>query len=359
MTSATVLLASLLTVFGGLADAGIQPAPPAPPEAPRPPQPPRPPRQPRESRSRHEATDRQVHKLSVGRSGSLDLSNISGDVVVNAGSGDEAVVEVILRGFGDTEEEAKRQLELIYVDVIKGAQRAEIRAKYRDRFSGSGRRNFHSSADYRVTAPPDVRVTVHSVSGDVQAAKMKGELSIETVSGDVTLDSATRVSAAKSVSGDVTLTGISSEGTLAASSVSGDVTARGLKANRLELTSVSGTVNLRDVVCDGAEITSTSGDVEFAGALSKSGRYEMQSHSGTIRIELTGNTGFEVEATSFSGEVRADVPLDRQSDPDDEGSSRRGPRRRSLRGTSGDGSAILELTTFSGDIIITSAGRRQ
>lgn len=362
MTPATVVLASLLTVFGGPADAELQPAPPAPPATPRPPQPPRPPRAPRapgESRSaRHEATDRQVHKLPIGRNGSLDLANISGDVIVNAGSGDEAVVEVILRGFGDTPEEAKRQLELIYVDVIKGAQRAEIRAKYRERFSG-GRHNFHSSADYHVTAPADARVSVHSVSGDVQAARMKGDLSVETVSGDVTVDSATRVSSAKSVSGEVTLTGISSEGTLAASSVSGDVIARGLKADRIELTSVSGTVRLRDVACDGAEITSTSGDVEFAGALSKNGRYEMQSHSGTIRIELTGNTGFDVEATSFSGEVRADVPLDRRSDPDDEGDGRRGPRRRSLRGTYGDGSAVLELTTFSGDIIITSAGRRQ
>jgi Putative adhesin len=352
MTPATVVLASLLTVFGGPSDAELQPAPPAPPATPRPPQPPRPPRPPRSRSARHEVTDRQVHKLPIGRNGSLDLANISGDVIVNAGSGDEAVVEVILRGFGDTPEEAKRQLELIYVDVIKGAQRAEVRAKYRDRFSG-GRRNFHSSADYHVTAPAEARVSVHSVSGDVQVARMKGDLSVETVSGDVTLDSATRVTAAKSVSGDVSLTGISSEGTLGASSVSGDVIAHGLKADRLELTSVSGAVRLRDVACDGAEITSTSGDVEFAGALSKSGRYEMQSHSGTIRIELTGNTGFDVEATSFSGEVRADVPLDRRSDPDDEGDGRRGPRRRSLRGTYGDGSAVLELTTFSGDIIIT------
>jgi hypothetical protein len=352
MTPATVLLASALTVFGGPADAELQPAPPAPPASPRPPQPPRPPRPPRSRSARHEATDRQVHKLPIGRNGSLDLANISGDVIVNAGSGDEAVVEVILRGFGDTPEEAKQQLEQIYVDVIKGAQRAEVRAKYRERFS-SGRRNFRSSADYHVTAPADARVSVHSVSGDVQAARMKGDLSVETVSGSVTVDSATRVTGAKSVSGDVSLTGISSAGTLAASSVSGDVIAHGLKADRLELTSVSGTVRLRDVACDGAEITSTSGDVEFAGALSTSGRYEMQSHSGTIRVELTGNTGFDVEATSFSGEVRADVPLDRRSDPDDEGHGRRGPRRRSLRGTYGDGSAVLELTTFSGDIIIT------
>jgi Putative adhesin len=317
----------------------------------RPPRTPRPPRTSHEGRdSRHEATDRQLHKLPIGRNGALDLSNISGDVTINAGGGDEAVVEVILRGFGETPEAAKAQLDLIYVDVIKGASRAEIRVKYRER-SRYERRNYHASADYRVTAPPDTRVTVHSVSGDVQAARMKGELSLETVSGDVTIDSATRVMTAKTVSGNVEMTGIATEGALAASSVSGDVIARGLKAGRVELSTVSGGVELRDVTCDTAEIQSMSGDVQFFGAIAKRGRYELQSHSGNILFAPAGGAGFEVEATSFSGEVRSDLQLTyRASDPDDRGGP--GHRRRSLRGTYGDGSAILELTTFSGDIII-------
>ncbi|MGH9313283.1 MAG: DUF4097 family beta strand repeat-containing protein, partial [Vicinamibacterales bacterium] len=288
--------------------------------------------------------------LSIGRNGTLDLSNISGDVTINPGGGDEAVVEVILRGFGATPEAAKAQLDLIYVDVIKGASRAEIRVRYKDR-NRYGHRNYHASADYRVTAPADTRVTVHSVSGDVQAARMKGELSIETISGDVTIDSATRVTTAKTVSGDVDLTGIATDGALAASSVSGNVIARGLKAGRLELSTVSGGVELRDVACDTAEIQSMSGDVHFSGAIAKRGRYELQSHSGNILFAPSGGAGFEVEATSFSGEVRSDLELAyRAADPDDQ---RRGSRkRRSLRGTYGDGSAILELTTFSGDIVI-------
>ena len=205
-----------------------------------------------------------MHKLAIGRSGALDLANISGDVIIQSGGGDEAVVEVTLRGFGETPESAKEQLDLIYVDVIKGASRAEVRVRYKER-DRHGRRNYHASADYRVTAPPDTRVTVHSVSGDVQAARMKGELSIETVSGDVTIDSSTRVTTAKTVSGDVDLTGIATEGSLAAASVSGDVVARGLKAARLELSTVSGSVELHDVACDAAEIQSMSGDVQFLG----------------------------------------------------------------------------------------------
>lgn len=350
MTRATALFAVLLT-FAASAEAQTPPAPPRPPRPPDAPQPPRPPRPPREGRNRHEVTDHQVHRLAIGRSGALDLANISGDVVIQSGGGDEAVVEVTLRGFGETPESAKEQLDLIYVDVIKGASRAEVRVRYKER-DRHGRRNYHASADYRVTAPPDTRVTVHSVSGDVQAARMKGELSIETVSGDVTIDSSTRVTTAKTVSGDVDLTGITTEGSLAAASVSGDVVARGLKASRLELSTVSGSVELHDVACDSAEIQSMSGDVQFLGAISRQGRYELQSHSGTIIFAPGAGVGFDVEATSFSGDVRSELELKyRASDPDEQ-SGRPGRKRRSLRGTYGDGSAVVELTTFSGDIVI-------
>jgi hypothetical protein len=348
MNRATALLIFLLTAAVA-ADAQTPPTPPRPPEAPQPPKPPRPPREGRHRESRQEATDRQVHKLAIGRSGSLDLANISGDVVIQSGNGDEAVVEVTLRAYGDTLEQAKEQLDLIVVDVTKGASRAEVRARYKEH-DRRGRRNYSSSADYRVTAPPDTRVTVHSVSGDVQASRMKGELSLETVSGDVTIDSSTRVSTAKTVSGDVELTGIAAEGSLAASSVSGDVTARGLKASRLELSTVSGTVELHDVTCDTAEIQSMSGDVQYIGAIGRQGRYELQSHSGNIIFAPGTGVGFDVEATSFSGEVRSDLELKlRASDPDEMG---RRNRKRSIRGTFGDGSAVVELTTFSGDIVI-------
>jgi DUF4097 and DUF4098 domain-containing protein YvlB len=90
-----------------------------------------------------------------------------------------------------------------------------------------------------------------------------------------------------------------------------------------------------------------SGDVEFAGAFARNGRYELSSHSGSVQAAISGNVGFELEATSFSGSVRSELPLKSQSS----GSSRR--HQQSLEGIYGDGSAILELTTFSGTIVIT------
>jgi DUF4097 and DUF4098 domain-containing protein YvlB len=107
-------------------------------------------------------------------------------------------------------------------------------------------------------------------------------------------------------------------------------------------------VQVEDVQCDRVEAHSISGDVEFSGALARGGRYEITSHSGSVRVGVAGNTGFELEANSFSGSVRSDLTLANMSTGDD-----RGPmRRRALRGVYGDGSAVLNVTTFSGSVVI-------
>jgi DUF4097 and DUF4098 domain-containing protein YvlB len=106
-------------------------------------------------------------------------------------------------------------------------------------------------------------------------------------------------------------------------------------------------VTLQDVECDRIDAQSVSGDVQLAGALMRGGRYDLGSHSGQVKLSLSGDVGFQLEASSFSGSVRTDLPLTLQGT----GSAR--GRQRNLRGTFGDGSAVLDLTTFSGSIVIS------
>ena len=131
--------------------------------------------------------------------------------------------------------------------------------------------------------------------------------------------------------------------------MSGTVTLRQARARRLDLGSISGNIVVLDVESDHADLHSFSGDVEFGGGFVKNGRYEMKSHSGDVRVTVAGSIGFEVEATTFSGLVRSDLQLkmlgaERASDRS---------RRRSLRGTYGDGSAMVAITTFSGTVVVT------
>jgi hypothetical protein len=301
------------------------------------------------NRPREEQTERFTRTLRIGPTGELDLGNISGDIIVTRGSGDEATVEVVKHARGETVEEAREVLQLVQVDVVEQGTRAEIKARYprRDNRPRPRRGNFNVSVSYTVTAPERARITANSISGNISVRDVKGDLALETVSGDVRIANAGRIPKAKTISGDVEIADTTIEGTMDASTVSGTLFLRKVTARRLDLHSVSGNVTLQDVECDRIDAQSVSGDVQLAGALMRGGRYDLGSHSGQVKLSLSGDVGFQLEASSFSGSVRTDLPLTLQ------GTGSASGRQRNRRGTFGDGSAVLDLTTFSGSIVIS------
>ena len=302
-------------------------------------------------RGQEEQTERTTKTVRIGANGELDIANIAGDITVTRGSGNDATVEIVKTARGRTPDEAREMLGLVQVDVAERGGRAEIRTRYPsgDEMRVRNRRNLSVSVAFTIAAPPNARITARSVSGNLGVRDIRGELSLESVSGNITIANGGRVAQAKTVSGNVEITGTELEGALEASSVSGTVALRKSKARRLDLSTVSGNLDLEDVDCARVDMQAVSGDIQLAGRLASSGRYDINSHSGQIRVAVSGDTGFEVNAESFSGSIRSDFPLT-QEGPADTG---RGRHQRSLRGVYGNGSAVLDLTTFSGSILIT------
>lgn len=301
-----------------------------------------------DSRYGPEVTERFSKTSRVGRTGALDLSNVAGDITVTGGSGDEIRIEAIKRARSRSGEDAKQLLDELRIDVIETGTRVEVRTQY-----PRNRRNYSGSVDYTITMPSGGSATLRSVSGNVRVTNVKGELRAESVSGDMVTSGATRLSLVKTVSGDIEVTDAAADGEVTVSTVSGDLTARGLKARAVDLSSVSGDVILTSVTTDRAIVKTVSGGVEYSGPLTRNGRYEMTAHSGTIRLMVSETSGFEVEATTFNGDVRSDFPLTLRFGTDDQDGGRRGRSNRSIRGSFGDASAIVHLKSFSGDIVIT------
>jgi DUF4097 and DUF4098 domain-containing protein YvlB len=205
--------------------------------------------------------------------------------------------------------------------------------------------------DYTIGVPAGTAVTLKSVSGDLSITNVKGEVRVEAISGNVTVTNTPNVTIAKTVSGDVTARDIGTETTLVLGTVSGTVIGTGLRVRTLEAGSVSGDVRLSGSQVERLEARSVSGNIEFDAPLVKSGRYEFTSHSGNVRLVLSGNTGFELDADTFSGSVRSDLPVTLRALGNTE-SSRRGSNR-AIRGTYGDASAILSVRSHSGSVVIT------
>jgi DUF4097 and DUF4098 domain-containing protein YvlB len=290
-----------------------------------------------------EQTDRFSAKYKIGRDGRLSLANVSGDITVTGGSGDEAIVEAIKRTRG-----GRSSLDDVQIQADSGANRVDIRTEY----PRMGRGNV--SVDYTVTVPNGAAVELHSISGTIKVTGIRGVVRVETVSGGVSASGTPNVELAKSVSGDLSLSGISTDGNVTAGTVSGTVTAKGLKAKRLDLSSVSGDITLTDVTVTSVHAKSISGGFEYTGSIQKGGDYDVNLHSGTIRFTLTNPSGFYLNADTFSGSIRTDFPvtIGGSARDDRDRGSRRMRMGQSVRGNSGDGSATLTLRTFSGNIVI-------
>lgn len=306
-------------------------------------------RRTRDDDQREEQTERTTRPLRLGANGMLGLGNIAGDITIARGSGSDVTVEIVKTARGRDVTDAREALQLVQVEVTERPGRADVRTRYPSGDeSRRNRRNINVSVAYNVTAPAGTRISIESISGSVKVTDIKGDISANSVSGNVRISGAGRINAAKTISGTVEISDAQVDGALESSSVSGDVILRRVSARRVSAGSVSGNIKLDDVQCDRISANSTSGSIALVGTLARNGRYELKSFSGEVRLYLGGNVGFEVDANSFSGEVRSDFDIVTRGT----GGARRG-RRTVLNGTFGDGSAVLDLTTFSGSIVIS------
>lgn len=303
-----------------------------------------------DSRQGPETVDKTSQTFKVGAEAALDLTGIAGDVRVTGGGGNEIRVEATKRVRHRSAGEARRLLTELRVEMNNFNGRVEVRTVHPRRTSGE--RNISARVDYVVAVPAGASVAIRSIAGDVVVSSVRGEVRAETVSGDISVEGSPNLAMAKTVSGDVVARDSGSTATLVLGTVSGTVIASGLKARALEAGSVSGDVRLSGMQLERVAAKSVSGSIEFDGPLVKAGRYEFTSHSGNVRIVIAGNTGFELDADTFSGSVRSDVPVTLRTMGYDDRDRRRGASNRAIRGSYGDASAILSIRSHSGSVVI-------
>lgn len=267
--------------------------------------------------------------FQFGPNGTVDLTQISGHVVVTASRGREA------RVFATTEYGYLR------ADFSGSRITLEVRS----------RRNRMGDSEFRLAVPVGTRVIARTVSGDVSVIGMKAAVEARTVSGAIHVEDAADRITIETVSGDLTASGLA--GPVRAQSVSGDVKLTGL-AGDLDVESVSGEVSLRDARSGNVRAETVSGGVEYRGTIDKSGRYEFKSHSGDIDLAIPDGTGASFTVSTFSGSVDSSIPMTLQPSDDARGNR----RSKTMEFSVGGGGARITVRTFSGDVTISRAGAR-
>jgi hypothetical protein len=291
-----------------------------------------------------EQTHRDTRTLAIGPTGTFELKGVSGEITVTAGGGGEATVDMVRRSRGRTEADAALGLKEIVVDVDHRGERAVVST----RRANDGRLPYRVDVTYTVTVPTGTQVVIGNMSGTVTVNGVKGGVGVEVLSGDVKVTGAARVNRIKTMSGTIALTDVESEGTLEAGTFSGGVILERVKARRIDGSTMSGEVIGRDLTAEDVSLTSVSGGVEYSGALSRTGRYDLRAHSGNVRLIVANGVGFELDASTFSGTVRSAAELGIKMN-----GAGRGADRRRFRGTVGSGGAMVTASTLSGDVVIS------
>ena len=199
------------------------------------------------------------------------------------------------------------------------------------------------STDIRVV-DIDGGLDIGGVSGDLDIRSIRDRIDVTTVSGDLNVQDVSGRISLKAVSGDIDVRG--GQGDFRLHTVSGDVLGRGLQGIDFELESVSGDLELIDT--DYAEVRghTVSGDVDIAGKLARGGTVELDTVSGSIRLEFVEPINARFELETASGSIRNRVTGDKPQ-------TSRYVRDETLRFVAGSGEGEVIISSRSGDIVIS------
>jgi DUF4097 and DUF4098 domain-containing protein YvlB len=192
--------------------------------------------------------------------------------------------------------------------------------------------------EYTLTVPAAMSLSISGPYTDVTVENTRGEVNVETVQGEVIVRGGSGNISVESVQGSVTVE--AARGRVNAHSVSESIVLRDIVGD-ISAEAVSGDITLEKIRATNVEATTVSGELMYEGTIADGGRYSFASHSGDVTLTIPQGSNAAISVSTFSGDFQAGFPV-RLTD-----TRSRGKR---FGFTIGNGSARVELESFSGDI---------
>jgi len=262
-----------------------------------------------------------TREFETGEKAVLHLESRSGAVIVEGRETGRVVIDAVVRVWTDLSVEADDAARLVEQAMEQDAHRVIVRMPSLPRregwavLFGQG-----SRVDYHVRVPLHSAVRVLSKSGSVQITHVEGVVHTEVMSGKLGVDD---------ITGDVTA--VSRSGSLLIERVRGDVKveARSGKVvvnhvrGKVEIDARSGSLEVGDVEGD-LKVGSRSGSINVddvrgrmsvksrAGSTRYRGKVladsDFEALAGSIHLAVDTDYPFFVDAESYGGSVRSDLP---------------------------------------------------
>ncbi|MGE0439438.1 MAG: DUF4097 domain-containing protein [Gemmatimonadales bacterium] len=189
--------------------------------------------------------------------------------------------------------------------------------------------------DYELTVPTWMAVELGGLESDIVVEGTRAPIKVSTIDGEIRIRGGTDVTVS-TAQGRIDVTG--ARGRVELHSASDDIRVEDVQGE-ITVEAVSGSIMLRRIAAASVDAQTVSGDVTFEGTIAEAGTYSFLSHSGDVVVALPDNSNATISVSSANGDVESslDLKTDRRS-------------RRRATYTMGNGSASIEVETFSGDV---------
>ncbi len=277
--------------------------------------------------------------VAMAKDGTVDLTNVAGDIEVKSWDRDEVKIEALKVSKAGTSDKAREDAEKVRIEVEKKNGTVRIKTEYPEQRKWRTE-SLNVSVDYRLWVPVRASVRITNVTGKVALDGIGGSVKLKLVTGNAEIRKVGGSVDSSVVTGNLTIEEVAGDADL--NVTTGDVSAKRMKG-AIKVNIVTGKIELVDIsearTVDGRAV---SGSIVYQGKLRPDGRYSLTSFSGDVRISLPSGSAFELEASTFSGDIESDFEIrvsGRMSD-------------KKIEGVVDRGGAILKLSTFSGDIVL-------
>jgi DUF4097 and DUF4098 domain-containing protein YvlB len=184
-------------------------------------------------------------------------------------------------------------------------------------------------ANYEIFVPEETELEIKNDSGSVSVTQVYADVSVDTVLSNVELTDVSGMLTVHTVDGAFVCTRC---------------------VGRIEFSSTSGGARFLQATTRSLHAQTFSGELFYDGQFAANGNYRLTTASGPIEITLSEKDSVKLTAHSRQGAVVNQVNLKPESHLLSFGGGNKAGN--SLVGTTGTGLARLELTSFSGKILV-------
>ena len=245
-----------------------------------------------------------TNEAKVSQSFSVDpdvqvtVTTYNGVIEIRTGGDDQVQVDVTKRGGGDTDAQAKNDLDNIQLSLSQAGGVVKLIATHRGQIPSN------SAASFRVTVPAGAKLTLSLDNGTVNVGGVKGGATITASNGDITVRGV-------------------EEGLISAKTTNGNVTLEGREVSSLVA-------------------SSSNGSVSFEGSLAESNAANrIDVGNGGATLKLPSDAQFGIDALTSNGALTSDFTFQGDATP------------KSVKGTIGASPAFgIVIRVKNGDISI-------